>query len=169
MLGRVNQIVEEQASERDRRLRELERGLLERRQAEQARQRRLAFGLARLSPAASFTLAAAELAGTSLALEDELRAQLARYQEELGRFQLARTGRRSASGVRIQIADDRGGGSANAPPAPIRTAELPAFAWRPPALRPALARAAGDLALLAAFPLAFYAAAFVAFQRYDLR
>ena len=169
MLGDINQILDAQAAERERRLGELERGLLERRRAEQARQRRLAFGLARISPAASFTLAAAELAGTSLALEDELRAQLLRYQEELGRFQLAKTGRRSASGVRIQIADGRGGGTAAEPPQPIRPAELPAFTWRPPALRPAVARAAGDLALLAAFPLAFYAAAFFAFQRYDLR
>ena len=60
-------------------------------------------------------------------------------------------------------------GGGQEPPQPIRPAELPAFGWRPPALRPAVARAAGDLALLAAFPLVFYAAAFFAFQRYDLR
>jgi ABC-type transport system involved in multi-copper enzyme maturation permease subunit len=167
-LGRVNQIVEEQAAERERRTRELERSLLERRRAEQARQQRLALGLARVSPAASFTLAASELAGTSLALEDELHAQLARYQEEYGRFQAAKSGgRRASAGIRIRIATSEG--EEEETPAPIRPAELPAFAWRAPSLRPAVGRAAGDLALLIAFPLAFYAAAFVSFQRYDLR
>jgi ABC-2 type transport system permease protein len=171
MMTRINQLVEEQADGRERSIRELERGLLERRRAEQARQRRFAFGLARLSPAASFTLAAAELAGTSLALEDELHAQLARYQEELGRFVAARSGgRRSGGGVRIQIADSRDArDAAGEAPEAIRPAELPELAWRAPAPRPALGRAAGDLALLLAFPLAFYAAAFVTFQRYDLR
>jgi ABC-2 type transport system permease protein len=165
-MQRVNELIDRQASERERRIAELERGLLERRAAEQSRQRRLAFGLARVSPAACFSLAAAELAGTSLALEDDLRAQLLRYQEQLGRFQEAKSGgRRSTGGVRIKISL----GHEPEEPKPIDTAELPMFRWQPPPLRPALARAAGDLALLLAFPLAFYAAAFVKFQRYDLR
>jgi len=166
-MAEVNRFIEEQSSERERRLGELERSLLERREAQQKTQRRLAFGLARVSPAACFTLAAAELAGTSLALEDELRAQLARYQEELGRFQMAKSGgRRSGGGMRLRIAIDDGEPEA---PKPIDPAELPAFRWQSPNLLPALSRSAGDLALLLAFPLVFYAAAFVTFQRYDLR
>jgi hypothetical protein len=166
----VNKLIDEQAAERESRVAELERSLLERRRAEQARQRRLAFGLARLSPAASFTLAGAELAGTSLALEDELRAQLLRYQEALGRFQETKAGRRSSGGIRIKIQTrENGHGAEEDLPEPIVAAELPPFQWQPPPLRPALARAAGDLALLALFPLLLYTAAFLTFQRYDLR
>lgn len=165
-IEKVNQLVDQQAAERDRRIGELERGLLERRHAEQAGQRRLAFGLARVSPAACFTLASAELAGTSLTLEEELRAQLLRYQEAFGRFQAAKSGgRRSTGGVRIQIAINEEPKA----PKPIDPAELPPFHWQPPPLGPSLAAAAGDLALLAALALLFYAAAFLTFQRYDLR
>ena len=166
----VNKLIDEQAAERERRLAELERSLLERRRADQARQRRLAFGLARLSPAASFTLASAELAGTSLVLEDELRGQLARYQEAFGRFQEAKAGRRSTGGIRIKIQTSDGhGDDEDELPKPIVAAEMPPFQWQPPPLRPALARAAGDLTLLALFPLVLYTAAFLTFQRYDLR
>lgn len=168
-MAKVNELIETQASERDRRLQELERQLLERRQAEQGTQRRLAFGLARVSPAAAFTLASQELAGTSLALEPELRSQLLRYQEELGRFQAQKSGgQRSGGGIRIKLAVHDSNDEPEVP-LPIDPTELPTFRWTPPPLAPALRQATLDLALLAVFTLIAYAGAFASFQRYDLR
>ena len=160
-------MIDEQAAERERRLAELERSLLERRRADQARQRRLAFGLARLSPAASFTLASAELAGTSLVLEDELRGQLARYQEAFGRFQEAKAGRRSTGGIRIKIQTSDGHGDDEEElPKPIvaaRCRRSSGSRHRSAALRaPRRPLAAGAL------PARPLHAAFLTFQRYDL-
>jgi hypothetical protein len=168
-MARVNELFERQAAERDRRLQELDRQLLERRRAEQGVQRGRAFALARLSPAAAFTLSAQELAGTSLVLEDELRRQLVRYQEELGRFQAEKTGgRRSGGGFRIKLAIHDSNEEPEIPQ-PIDPSELPRLVWQPLPLAPAVARAALDLGLLLVFTLGAYAAAFVGFQRYDLR
>ncbi|MFN7941053.1 MAG: ABC transporter permease [Thermoanaerobaculia bacterium] len=171
-MAKINQMMEKQASERDRRLRELDRGLAERRRAAQGGQRALAFGLARLSPAATFTLAAEELAGTSLALADDFAAQLARYQEELGRFQEAKTGGRGAGGgmrIKIKISEHGEGDADDGTPQPVDLAEMPVFVWQPPPLAPAIERALPDLALLAGFALLCFAGSFVSFQKYDLR
>lgn len=170
-MATINKAIDEQAAAREAKLAALDRQLGEQRRAGQQTQQRLAFGLARISPAAAFTLASQELAGTSPAFEDELMAQLTRYQEELGRFQeLKSGGRRAGGGIRIRLAVHDGDNPDDEEvPRPVDLSEMPRFQWQPPPLAPALSRAFVDLALLAGFALAFYAAAFVSFQRYDLR
>ena len=127
-------------------------------------QERLAFGVARLSPASAFSLAAAGLAGTSLDLQAHHMSQVAAYQERFATFQQEKTGR-SSGGIRmvVKTTDDED------ETGPIDAAELPAFVWRPPTTGEVIQAGVFDLSVLALFNLLFFTGAFVAFLRYDVR
>ncbi|HTR99333.1 MAG TPA: hypothetical protein VML00_06245, partial [Bacteroidota bacterium] len=120
--------------------------------------------IARISPATCFTLAASALAGTSLALEDRYAAQARGYQESFAKFILGKTGINPGGGMvfRMRIGDGQ-------EEKPIDTHELPAFAYRPPALADVLPAALPDAGALAACLFLFFGIAHAAFRRYDLR
>jgi len=135
----------------------------ERANAQQA-QSALALGIARISPATCFTLAASALAGTSLALEDRYDAQARGYRDSFAKFILGKTGVNPGGGMvfRMRMGDGQ-------EEKPIDTHELPAFEFRPPALGDVLPPALPDAGALAACVFLFFGVAHAAFRRYDLR
>ena len=130
----------------------------------QRQQQRLAFGLARISPAASLTLSLTSLASTSLSLQNQYLAGAREYQKDLAQFIAAKTGRKMGGGFRMMI-----GGSPEENKASLNPAELPVFTSRPESFDSCLASALPDIGLLMLFNLAFFTGAFIAFQRYDVR
>lgn len=166
LVGRFNSFFQELGEERTRRLEELDAGLREARANRQAIQERLAFGLARLSPAAAFSLAAVELAGTALDLPRRYLDQARAYQEVFERFQKEKSGGQSSSGMRMVV---RFSDSEPEEEVTIDPGELPAFAPEPPATAAVIRDALPDLGLLALFNALFFAGGFVAFLRYDVR
>lgn len=167
-IGRFNEFFQELNDERTRKLEELGARLSEERSNRQAVQERLAFALARISPAAAFSLASFNLAGTALAMPRHYLDQANAYQEVFERFQREKTGSTAAGGIVIRVK------TSDAPEeeeeeVAIDPRELPGFDYRPPSLAEVVRGAVADLGLLAFFNVLFFAAAFVAFLRYDVR
>ena len=170
IVGRFNTFFQERSEERVGRLEALEARLDEERANRQAIQEDLAFGLARISPAAAFSLAVANLAGTGLELPRHYLEQARAYQETFERFQKEKTGGRSSGSIRVAVRVASADGSEDPEPeVAIDPRQLPAFDYAPPAVAEVLRRAALDLGLLAVFNVLFFAIAFVAFLRYDVR
>jgi ABC-type transport system involved in multi-copper enzyme maturation permease subunit len=152
------------ADEREKRMNELSSRLTEERQNAQAVQQALAFGIARLSPCAAFSMAASQLAGTSLDLQERYRNEAKAYQQTYGKFLLDKTGLNPGGGMVFRMRQENG-----EQPRPIDPQELPPFLYRPLSLDDVLGAAIPNMGLLALFCLLFFAAAHVAFMKYDLR
>jgi len=120
----------------------------------------LALGIARVSPASVFTLAATNLAGTSLDLKNRFDAAARSYRESYARFIKEKTGSSSSfwwMGAQNQNAPD------------INPNELPVFEYKEVPVSDHVTSALPDLGLLLLFNLVFFTGAFVAFLRYDVR
>ncbi len=163
-IAELQQLMTRLGEERQRTLDDLAGRLEEERAAQQQARQRLALGLARLSPASSFTLATTSLAGTSLDLPRRFREQAVAYQAEYARFIFSKTGM-NPGGTMMMRRMSLGGA---APPA-INPAELPAFHFRSPRLAELLPAALANLAVLALTAVLLAAGAGVAFARYDAR
>ena len=147
-------------NEQEERRRELADRLEEQRDNEEAVQQRLAFGLARISPASAFSLAATSLSGSSLALKQHYLEEAKRYRDVYARFQKEKSG---GDLFVIRIAP-------NEPkPEPIDPRELPSFQYLQSPLKEVIRASVLDLGILAVFNVLFFAGAFVAFLRYDVR
>ncbi|MCU0639250.1 MAG: ABC transporter permease [Candidatus Krumholzibacteria bacterium] len=158
----MNGIQEERRKKTD----EYNARLNEERRNKQIVQEKTAFGLARISPSATFTLAAASLARTSLDQKERFLGEAGRYQETYGRFMLDKTG--IASGLRvIRISDgDREEGEAKAS---IDPGEIPVFDFHEVSTAECVKGSIPDMGLLLIFNLAFFALAYFRFLRYDVR
>lgn len=166
-LDELNRFMEEQADIRDKKMQELTDRLNEQRINKQIEQQRLAFGLARISPAAALSLGVTNLAGTSIELKDHYSDEAKTYQSEYARFMKEKTGttpggRAFMFRMKIEDGDDT-------KPEPINPKELPQFEYRQPDLAQSISTAALDMGLLAFFNLLFFVGAFVSFLRYDVR
>ncbi|MCB0293067.1 MAG: DUF3526 domain-containing protein, partial [Calditrichaeota bacterium] len=165
MLNEFNQFMQDQAEKREQKLRALSERLEEQRRNGERLRERWALWLARLSPTASFSLAAMNLAGTSLMLKQQYLDAANAYQERYAAFIGEKTGGMLRSGgfvVRRIVGEE------NQPP-PIDPREIPAFDYQPPGLREAATASLADLGLLAFFNLLCFAGAFISFLRYDVR
>ena len=165
MVSEFNKFMSGLADARDQKMRELSDRLNEERTNAQRRQQVVAFGIARISPAAAFSLAATSLAGTSLDLQNRYRVAAIAYQEEFGKFMLAKTGVKLGGRVMMFRTTDENG----AKPKPVNPQELPAFQFAPATLSDVFPGAMLDLGLLVLFNLVFFAGAFVGFLRFDVR
>ena len=131
----------------------------DRRNRDLARQR-VALGIARISPASVFTLAATDLAGTSLDLKNRFDVAARAYREAYTRFIVDKTGNSGAGwwmSGNDQDAEE------------IDPYELPAFEYQAAPISDYVTSALPDLAILMLFNFAFFAGAFLAFLRYDVR
>ncbi len=151
---------------RDRKVRDFARQLNEDRQNKQLVQERLAFGLARLSPSATFSLAAMTLSGTGVHLKDEFTRAAQRYQQVFAEFLKEKTGETPSGGMIFRISTDSASSAARVP---INAAEIPSFVFEQPPIGTILGTAAVDFGILALFNIIFFAGAFVSFLRYDVR
>ena len=110
-------------------MKELSTQLNEERANKQSVQEALAFGIARFSPSACFSLAAATLAGTSLGLKEHYRNAAMDYQQTYAKFILEKTGVNPGGGMVFRMMTDNG-----EKPKPINPQELPPFVYQPPML-----------------------------------
>ncbi len=161
----LNRFMQAAADERDAKLKELADRLNEERANAQAAQQRVAFGLARISPAASLSLGIMNLAGTSIDLKSHYKSEAQSYQAGYANFIKDKTG--LVPGGRMMVFRSRIEGEGE--PAKIDIKEMPEFSYHPQSLSAGIASAAFDIGLLAVFNLLFFAGAFIAFRRYDLR
>ena len=159
----INEFLDQRHEERKRRIALLDARLEEESRNLRQRQQDLAFGLARLSPAAALSLASTSLAGTSLALPRHFLEQARAYREVFDRFRKSKGS--VSGGIRVMV---RAAGEQPEETA-IDPSEMPVFEYRPPPVASLLREAVFDLGLLALYNLLFFAGAFVAFLRYDVR
>jgi ABC-type transport system involved in multi-copper enzyme maturation permease subunit len=130
----------------------------ERRRNEEARQQRIAFGLARISPASAFSLAATNMAGTSVDLKRHYMEEALRYREIYARFLREKEGDPKET---VRPPQQK--------PKPINPPELPVFLFEQPSVKDVVRDSVPDLGVLAIFNIVFFAGAFTAFLRYDVR
>jgi ABC-type transport system involved in multi-copper enzyme maturation permease subunit len=163
MLGEFEKFMDGLANDKDQKLREYSAKLDEDHDNKVNRQTALSLGLARLSPAASFSLAVSTLAGTSLSLKEIFQRQAEGYQQSFAKFMVAKTGVNSG-GFRMRIVSGN-----EAKPKPINPYELPAFEFRPPLLSEQIASVVPEWGILLLGMLILFAGSFISFLRYDVR
>ena len=164
-IQKLNQFMDSLTNVRQAKMDELSGRLNEQRHNAQEQQGKLALALARVSPTASLTLAISHLAGTSLALNERFYQESLEYGREFGEFKREKTGFNSGASLRVI----RVGDGEEDEREPIDPTELPQFEYHRQKTTDAIGAAAADIGLLAFFNLLFFAGAFVAFSRYDLR
>ncbi len=157
---------EELADAREEKMANLSERLNTERYNRQRIQQQWAFGLSRLSPASAFTLAITNLAGTSLDAEDQFMQAAKDYQQTFRGFQEEKAGMSGGGGFMIVMRTED---DSAPPPEPIKSSDVPAFDYTPPQLSAIMPALALDVGLLIFFNLFFFAAAFVAFLKYDVR
>ncbi len=164
MMQEFQKFMQDQGDAREKKILEFSSRLNEDRENRQAVQERLAFGLARLSPTATFSLAATRLAGTSLTLKEHYRNAAQGYQQDYAKFMLAKTGMNPGGMFVFRITSDTG-----EKPKAIDPHELPVFQYVPVGLADVLPQALLDFFLLVGFNMVLFVVAYVAFLRYDVR
>ncbi len=164
MHTQFQKFMESLAENRNQQMQELASRLNEDRRNRQFEQERLAFGIAKLSPAAAFSLAATNLVGTSLKLKQHYINEANGYQKTYGEFMKDKTGMNPGGGMifmRVKSGEEE--------EKPIDPKELPPFEYSEPALGETVQAALFDIGLLGFFNLLFFAGAFMRFLKYDVR
>jgi ABC-type transport system involved in multi-copper enzyme maturation permease subunit len=164
MLGEFQKFMADIADARQKKMDELSSRLNEERTNRQIGRERFAFGLARISPSSTFSLAAMTLAGTGLNLKQHFRDAAQAYQTTFAKFITEKTGVNPGGGLVFRVVT-----SDNEKPRAIDPKELPEFTYVPMTLAGVFPGTVLDFGLLAAFMVVFFAVAFVAFLHYDLR
>lgn len=166
LMQEFNKLMQELADNRDKKLQELAARLNEDRRNRQTQQERLAFGLARISPAAAFSLAATRLVGTSLDIKENFLHAATGYQKTYAEFMKEKTGMNLGGNI-IMIRARRDGEEEKEKA--IDPKELPEFQYTQPELKKTVSRALFDFGILGMFNVVFFAGAYSAFLRYDVR
>lgn len=165
MMQEFQQMMQKQADDRDTKMREFAARVNEARRNRQDVQEALAFGIARVSPAACFTLAAMRLAGTSFEMKQHFLAATERYQKAFAEFMVTKTGMNPGGRMimmRVVVGDEK-------KPEPIKTSEIPVFTYDPMRFADVAAGSLLDVALLVLLNLLCIGGAVAAFSRYDVR
>ncbi len=165
MVEELNRFMSSIAEERDQKMKEFSGRLNEERANRVRQQQALALSLARLSPAASLSLATTALAGTSLRTEDDFISDATGYQQTFGDFIAGKSGGLPGGRmVRVKI-----GGAEEPKSKPLNLQEIPVFTYSPIPFSTAFTSAVVDIGLLMLFATVFFAGAWMGFMRYDLR
>ena len=162
----LNQFMDSLGNIRERKMQEFAGRVNEERRNRQLQRQTAAFSLARISPAASLTLAVSRLAGTSLALQERFYSQAMGYKDAFGQFKREKVGV-NAGGVMRMIVHDSD--SEYEEPDAIDPKEMPVFQFVSASVAESAQDSIIDLGILAVFNLLFFAGAFAAFVRYDVR
>ncbi|MCG8608859.1 ABC transporter permease [bacterium] len=167
VMDEFNEFMQGLSDERNERLEELANRLNEQRRNKQMEQARLAFSLSRVSPSAAFSLAATNLASTSISLKEQFLGEALGYQKTYAEFMKEKTGMNLGGGfVMIRT---RTGGPEQEEPKAIDPNELPPFVYSNKPASDVIKTSLFDMGILAIFNLIFFSGAFVAFLRYDVR
>ncbi|NND72383.1 MAG: ABC transporter permease [Rhodothermales bacterium] len=162
MMTRFRNYWSELADAREQEVRALSARLSEDRRNRERVQQRIALGISRISPTSVFSLAATDLAGTSLELQQQYQDQVSQYRDDYTRFIEEKTG--GSGGFWFS-----GGSTDEAEEEPIDPYELPVFEFDAPTAATLVSKSLLDLGLLTIFNIVFFVGAFVAFLRYDVR
>ncbi len=163
MMEAFNEYMDSLSQERQSKMQGFTDRLNEDRHNRQVVQQAVAFNLARVSPAASFSLAVSTLAGTSIDMKNRFHDNAIEYKQTFADFMKEKTGMNITGGMFIVDVDD------GEKPDPIDPSELPEFAYAGEPIEVSLASAVVDIGILALFNLVFFIGAFVSFTRYDVR
>lgn len=125
-------------------------------------QEKISLAISRISPATCFTLAASDLASTSIFLRNNFIAKAADYQNIFAEFQRKKTGMTTGGGMMMIISNDNDVKE-------INPQELPKFDYKYPGIGESLSHAIPDISLLLLFNILFFAGAYFSFLKYDLR
>ena len=164
MMEEFQKFTQEQGDAREKKIQDFSARLNEDRENKQAVQEHLALGLARVSPTATFSLAATRLAGTGLGLKEHYHNAAQGYQTDYARFMLAKTGMNPGGMFVFRINSDN-----SDKPKPIDPHEMPVFQYVPAAMGDVLPQALLEIFLLVGFNIVFFVVAYGAFLRYDAR
>ncbi len=166
MMNDFNKFMQDLADERNKKMQEYSNRLNEDRGNKQTQQERLAFGLARISPSALFSLATTNMVGTAITVKQHFLDEAHGYQQTFAEFMKEKTGMNLGGDVilfRMKRGDDE------EEEKPINPSELPEFEYHPLAITKVLNNAMIDIGLLLSFNIVFFIGAFVGFLRYDVR
>jgi len=166
MLSQFNSFMQKLADDREQKMQALSKRLNEERRNREAVRERVAFGLSRISPAATFSLATTNLAGTSLDLKEHYLNAATDYQQAYAKFMKEKTGM-LLGGFRVMAFRNTDGEEPKK--TPINPHEIPPFVYQPMPLKDVFNAALLDLGILLLFNLIFFAGAYAAFLRYDVR
>ncbi|MDD4050347.1 MAG: ABC transporter permease subunit [candidate division Zixibacteria bacterium] len=166
IMDELNEFMSSIADERDRKMKEFAGRLNEERSNRLRQRQALALAFARLSPAASLSLAMSTLAGTSLGTENNFLSSASAYQQTFADFVEEKNGGIAGGRmVRVKISSGEEEPSAT----PVNLQEIPAFTYAPIPLSAAFTAAVVDMGLLVLLTMVFFAVAWIGFMRYDLR
>ncbi len=165
VMNKFQEFMSDLGAERDEKMDAFSHRLNEQRENAQLVQENLAFGLARISPSAVFSLLSTSISATGVHLKDEYKRQAEQYQKQYAEFMKGKTGRNPSGGFvfRMSMDDDQ------QEKKKINTAEMPVFGFEQPPVRAALGSIVMDFGILALFNMVFFAGAFLAFLRFDPR
>jgi ABC-type transport system involved in multi-copper enzyme maturation permease subunit len=164
-MQQFNEFMQTVADERDKKMQEFTERLNEDRENRQRVQQQLSLGLARISPAAAFSLAVTTLAGTALTLENHYKDAASSYQKVFANFMKQKTG--MVTGGRVMMF--RSVVENGEKPEPINPHELPEFTYQPMTLNEVFGASVLNLGLLVFFNMIFFLGSYLAFLRYDVR
>ncbi len=134
-------------------------------------QERLAFTLARTSPAAIYQLASMQIARTSVTLKNATETSMEEYRSQFtAHVEKKQQESGGTGGFKITV-DSEKGFSFSSPRerGTLDISDLPRYQWNPTPVGQLLADAGWDGLLLAVFALASLALAVIGFHRYDVR
>jgi len=165
IMEKFQKFMSDLGQERADKMEAFSRRLNEQRSNAQAVQERLAFGLARISPSAVFSLLSTSISSTGVHLKDEYKRQAEQYQNQYAEFMREKTGRNPTGGFIFRMTTD----GDDEEKKKINTAELPVFSYQQPPVGSSAAPIVMDFGILALFNIVFFAGAFAAFLRFDPR
>ena len=151
--------------EREKKLKEFTERTNEDRRNKQEVQERLAFGLAMVSPSATFSLAAMTISGTGIRLKDAYKRSGEQYQASFAEFIKEKTGQTPGGGIVFRFST----GGDEPKKKPINPLEMPTYGFQQEPLGASFGSIAIDLGILSLFNIIFFAGAFVSVLRYDVR
>jgi len=172
IMGNLNSYIDSLNEAQDVKIQGLSARLQEDRNNRQAVQEKLAFSLARISPATSLSLATSHLSGTSLRLKDKFALETEAYQKSFGNFMKEKTGMNTGGFIKLRKSTACNSGQADdtgEKPKPINPQDLPLAKMNMFGLSESIELALVDIGLLLLYNFLFFAGAFIAFLRYDLR
>jgi ABC-type transport system involved in multi-copper enzyme maturation permease subunit len=139
------------------------------------RQETIAWNLSRLSPASAYQLAAMSLAGTDTESKARSEDDMNRYREQLNQYAMAKQAESGGmGGIRITMSMDEQGKTnlsvdASRAREGLDISDMPRFKASEVSLGEAIGPTVADFGILGFDILFIFAAAFVAFLKYDLR
>ncbi len=164
VMKEFNNFMNELSQNRDKRVSELTDRLHEERKNRQDIRNGIAFTLARLSPAALFSLAAADIANSSENLKSSFVEQGKEYQNLYSAFMKEKTGILTGGFAFVIRTTDN-----DTKPEPINPREIPEFKYRDISAGEAVYSGLQDSVLLLLFAGIFLAAGYRSFLKFDVR